>query len=352
MAAPGLLAHVAVAKFDDHLPLYRQSEIWERMGVEISRATLSGWVLKMGSALAPLINHMRNHVVKCGYVKADETTIQVLRTPKKSDASQSYMWVYMNANMPKPAVVYEYQETRQGNFAKEFLNGFQGVLQTDGYSGYHCVVNQPGITAMGCWAHARRKFHDVYKLAKQEGVASKALETIGKLYTIEAEIKDESIDTKLKIRHEKSRPIVDAFYQWLIEIKPNVQPKSGIDKAIGYALNQKEQLMYYVKNGFVDIDNNKAERHIKPFAVGRKNWLFMGSPDGARAGATLLSMIESAKLNGLNPEGYLKHVLSHKIDITNKKLIENLMPWNVTLPEEYPPPPQIDDEQTITRTCD
>ena len=338
MAAPGLLAHVAVSKFDDHLPLYRQSEIWERMGVELSRATLSSWVLKMGSALAPLITYLQNHSVQSTYVKADETTVQVLRTPKKPDTSKSYMWVYMNANTQKPAVVYDYQKTRHGEFAKDFLNGFQGVLQTDGYSGYHCVTSQKGVTAMGCWAHARRKFHDVYTLAKQEGIASKALEMIGKLYTIEAEIKDQSIDIKLKTRQEKSTPILDAFYQWLNEIKPNVQPKGGLDKAIGYALNQKEQLMYYVKDGRVDIDNNKAERHIKPFAVGRKNWLFMGSPDGARAGATLLSLIETAKLNGLNPEGYLKHVLSHKIDVTDKKLIENLMPWNVRLPEEYPPP--------------
>jgi hypothetical protein len=300
----------------------------------------------MGSALAPLIHHMQNHIVKGGYVKADETTIQVLRTPKKSNASKSYMWVYMNANTPKPAVVYDYQETRHGEFAKEFLDGFQGVLQTDGYSGYHCVTSQKGITAMGCWAHARRKFHDVYKLAKQEGIASKALEMIGKLYGIEAEIKDEPINIKLKVRFEKSTPILDAFYHWLNEIKPNVQPKGGLDKAINYALNQQEQLMYYVKDGSVDIDNNKAERHIKPFAVGRKNWLFMGSPDGAKAGATLLSLIETAKLNGLNPEGYLTHVLSHKIEGTDKHLIENLMPWNVRLPEEYPPP-QLDDEQTI-----
>ena len=352
MAAPGLLAHVAASKFDDHLPLYRQSEIWGRMGVELSRATLSAWVLKMGYVLAPLIAHMQHRIVQSVYVKADETTIQVLRTPKKSNASKSYMWVYMNANTLKPAVVYDYQETRHGERAKDFLNGFQGVLQTDGYSGYHCVTSQEGITSMGCWAHARRKFHDVYILAKQEGIASKALEMIGKLYTIEAEIKDESINIKSKVRFEKSTPILDAFYHWLNEIKPNVQPKGGLDKAVNYAVNQKEQLMYYVKDGSVDIDNNKAERQMKPFAVGRKNWLFMGSPDGARAGATLLSLIETAKLNGLNPEGYLKHVLSHKIDATDKHLIENLMPWNVTLPEEYPPPDPIDDEEMIDNVID
>jgi hypothetical protein len=243
MAAPGLLAHVAVAKFDDHLPLYRQSEIWGRMGVDLSRATLSAWVLKMGYALAPLITHMQHRIVQSVYVKADETTIQVLKTPKKSNTSKSYMWVYLNANTAKPVVVYDYQETRHGEFANAFLNGFQGVLQTDGYSGYHCVTSQKGITAMGCWAHARRKFYDVYKLAKQEGIASKALEMIGKLYAIEAEIKDETSANKLKIRFEKSLPILGAFYHWLNEIKPKVQPKGGLDKAVGYALNQKEQLM-------------------------------------------------------------------------------------------------------------
>ena len=349
MAAPGLLAHVAVLKFDDHLPLYRQSEIWDRMGVELSRATLSAWILKMGSTLSPLVSMLQHHIVQSDYVKADETTAQVLKTPQKKDTSQSYMWVYMTGRHPKPAVVYDYQESRKGDFAKTFLKGFKGVLQTDGYSGYHGVVAQEDITAMGCWAHARRKFHDVYKVGQQEGVASKALEIIGKLYTIEAEIKNMTPDIQLQTRQERSKPIVDAFYQWLLDIKPNVQPKGGLDKAITYALNQKEQLVYYLKDGRIDMDNNSAERQIRPFAIGRKNWLFMGSPDGARAGATLLSLIESAKLNGLNPEGYLKHVLSHKIDETDQPLIENLMPWNVQLPKEYPPPKIMEDQTTPYR---
>jgi hypothetical protein len=276
-------------------------------------------------------------------VKADETTTQVLKTPNKKDTSQSYMWVYMTGNHPKPAVVYDYQETRHGEFAKTFLQGFQGILQTDGYSGYHCVVSDPAITAMGCFAHARRKFYDVWKLAKQDGVASKALEIIGKLYAIEAEIKDQSTQTKLKTRQEKSKPILDAFYQWLTEIKPNVQPKGGLDKAVNYALNQWNALTHFIKDGLVNIDNNAAERQIRPFAVGRKNWLFMGSPDGARAAANLYSLIETAKLNKLNPEGYLKFVFEHQIDATDKNLIEKLMPWNVTLSEEYPPPPEISD---------
>jgi len=335
MAAPGLLAHVAVMKFDDHLPLYRQSEIWARLGVEISRATLSSWILKMGIAAAPLVRYLQNHLIQSGYVKADETVCQVLKTPGKSDKTNSYMWVYMTGNNPRPAVVYEYQESRKGGFAKEFLKGVQGVLQSDGYSGYNCVTEQEGVISQGCFAHARRKFHDVWKVAKKEGIASKAMEVIGKLYDIECQIKDLSSEEKRNIRAIQAKPILDAFHGWLLEIKPHVQARGLLDKAIQYTLNQWESLTYYVQNGAVSIDNNAAERQIKPFAVGRKNWLFMGSPDGAKAAANLYSLIETAKLNDVNPEGYLKFLMEHTIDANDTALMEKLMPWNANLDNGY-----------------
>jgi transposase len=338
MAAPGLLAHVAVMKFDDHLPLYRQSEIWARLGVELSRATLSSWVLKQGRALEPLVRHLQTHVIQSGYVQADETVCQVLKTPGKSDTTQSYMWVYMTGNSPTPAVVYDYQESRKGAFAQAFLQGFQGVLQTDGYSGYHCVTEQAGITSQGCLAHARRKFQDVWNVAQKEGVASKALEVIGKLYEIEAQIKDLTANEKQQIREAKAHPILTAFHRWLLEIKPTVHAKGLLDKAIQYTLNQWDSLIYYVHNGDVSIDNNAAERHIKPFAIGRKNWLFMGSPDGAKAAANLYSLIETAKLNDVNPEGYLKYVLEHTLDAHGSALMEKLMPWNVPIETGYTKP--------------
>jgi transposase len=343
LAAPGLLAHVAVAKFDDHLPLYRQSEIWGRLGIDLPRSTLSAWVLKMGSALAPLVSHMQKHINKSDYVQADETQTQVHKTPNKKDTSQSYMWVYKTGNHPNPAAVYEYQETRKGDFAATFLKGFQGVLQTDGYSGYHCVTSQEGITAAGCFAHARRKFYEVWRLEKKEGVASKALDIIGKLYEIEDEIKELPIDQKLHIRQTKSKISLHAFHIWLTEIKPKIPPKSGLYKAVQYALNQWPSLIYYLTDGAVAIDNNAAERQIKPFAVGRKNWLFMGSPDGARAAATLYSLIESAKLNSVNPEGYLKFVLEHKIDDLDEADLERLMPWNVEIDAGYEKPVHPDE---------
>lgn len=335
LGAPGLLSHVAIMKFDDHLPLYRQSEIWQRLGVDLSRATLSSWILKMGSALSPLVQHMQNHLTQSNYVKADETVCQVLKTPGKSDKSNSYMWVYLTGNHLQPAVVYDYQESRKGECAKNFLKGFQGVLQSDGYSGYHCVTEQANVIAQGCFAHARRKFYDVWSVAKKDGIASKALEIIGKLYDLEDQIKDLNEQEKQKEREAKAKPILDVFYDWLLKIKPQVQAKGLLDKAIQYTLNQWDSLTYFVNNGAVNIDNNAAERQIKPFAVGRKNWLFMGSVDGAKAAAVLYSLIETAKLNDVNPEGYLKFVLEHKIDLENKGLIESLMPWNVNIEEGY-----------------
>ena len=187
----GLLAHVAVAKFDDHLPLYRQSEIWDRLGVNLPRSTLSTWVLKMGDLLQPMISLLQNHIIQSGYVNADETTTQVLREPDRVPTSTSYMWVYMTGNHKHTSIVYEYQPTRHGDHAKTFLNGFKGTLQTDGYSGYHATTGSEHIISAGCWAHARRKFHDVWVVLKKDGAASKALEIIGKLYDVERHMSEQ-----------------------------------------------------------------------------------------------------------------------------------------------------------------
>lgn len=347
MAAPGLLAHVAIMKFDDHLPLYRQSEIFARIGIDISRQTLSAWIIKIGLAFEPLIQHLQKHIIKSGYVMADETTAQVLKTPGKKNKSKSYMWVYLTGNNSKPAVVYDYQQTRHGAFAEEFLSGFSGVLQSDGYSGYHGVTNQKSVNAMGCWAHARRKFYDVASLTAEEGIASKAVNIIGQLYGIERETKDLTSREKHAIRQEKSKPILDAFHIFLQKIKPHVQPKSALDQAIGYTLNQWNSLIYYLKDGAVNIDNNAAERQIRPFAIGRKNWLFMGSPNGATAAAIIYSLIETAKLNDVNPEGYLKFLLEQFIDPdADEEFLKKLMPWNAKIPDEYPKPSLKIDKNT------
>lgn len=337
MATSGLLAHVAVAKFDDHLPLYRQSEIWERMGVSLPRSTLSNWILKMGTLLNPLVHLMQSHLCKSDYVKADETTVQVMNEPERSNTTKSYMWLYMTGATINPAIVYRYEETRHGDHAKTYLQGFKGTLQTDGYSGYHCVVEQEGVNAAGCWAHARRKFFEVWTLAnKKEGAASKALDVIGKLYEIEDWMKEKKFDAKQikENRQEKSKPILEAFHAWLKELQPKVPPKSPLATAITYTLNQWQPLLHYLEDGRISIDNNAAESQIRPFTVGRKNWLFMGNPKGAEAGAVLYSLIETAKANGLNPEAYIRFVLT-RIPTLEPNDLPTLLPWNVQRLEGY-----------------
>ena len=347
LAAPGLLAYSAILKYDDHLPLYRQSEVWERLGVDISRSTLSSWIVKIGDAVSPLIQNMQKHIVASGYVMADETTVQVLRTFDKSNTSKSFMWVYMTGKSDQPAVVYDYQESRKGAHAQSFLDGFKGVLQTDAYRGYDQLTSKEGVNSQGCWAHARRKFYDTWSVCKKDGAASQSLEVIGKLYDIEREIIDWPNDKKYEIRQEKSKPILEAFHTFLKDIQPNVQPKGLLHKAVQYNLNQWDALTLFLTDGKIHIDNNAAERAIRPFTVGRKNWLFMGSPNGATAAANIYSLIESAKMNGLNPEKYLKYILEHKIDENNEALIQKLMPWNPDLKnligKDFSPPPAEND---------
>lgn len=336
MPTAGLLAHVCVAKFDDHLPLYRQSEIWERLGVDLPRSTLSSWVLHVGTLLEPLILLLQNHIIQSGHVNADETTVQVLRTPDKSDTSKSYIWVYMTGVAAHTAIVYDYKPSRHGEHAHTFLSEFKGILQTDGYSGYHCVAKTHDVITVGCWAHARRKFYDVWSVLKKDGVSSKALDIIGKLYDMERVLRDKNstADEVKEYRQKHAKPLLDAFKIWLTEIKPKVPPKSPLAKAIYYTLNQWDPLIQYLKNGNIEIDNNVAERQIRPFTVGRKNWLFMGSVAGAKAGAVIYSLIETAKANGLNPEAYLRYVLEH-IPSMNAEDYHQLLPWQVILPKGY-----------------
>lgn len=332
----GLLSHVCVAKFDDHLPLYRQSEIWDRMGVTLSRATLSSWVLKVGELLGPLIPYLRSHMIQTGYVRADESPTQVLREPGRPPTAQSYMWLYMTGNHEQTAIVYEYQETRKGDHAATFLKGFKGTLQTDGYSGYLSVTASDDVIAVGCWAHARRKFHDVWVVVKKEGVASKALEIIGRLYEGERELKEQNAapDQIKTYRVDKMKPILEAFHTWLMTVKLKVPPKSPLMKAITYTLNQWIPLTRYIEDGTLSIDNNAAERQIRPFTIGRKNWLFMGSQAGAKAAAVIYSLIETAKANALNPEAYLRFILE-KIPTVEEKDYHSLLPWKVELPPGY-----------------
>jgi transposase len=339
--SPGLLSHVCISKFDDHLPFYRQSEIWARLGVEIPRSSLSSWVIQVGKLVEPLVELLRKKICATDYVHADETPTQVLKEKGRSATSKSYMWVYMTGsynvgdivNNQPISVVYDYQETRKKEHATKFLKDFQGYLQTDAYSGYDEVTSQDGVSSVGCWAHARRKFSDVYKMAKEQpGKAKDALEIIAKLYEYERMFQGGGLSAqqRQKLRFEQVEPLLDRFKKWLMALRPKVPPKNPLGKAISYTLNQWESLIVYTQDGRLNIDNNPAERMIRPFAIGRKNWMFMGNADGAKASAAIYSLIETAKANGVHPEEYLRHIFT-ELPLTSAQNLHRLLPWNVKI---------------------
>lgn len=329
----GLLAHILTSKYVDHLPLYRQSNMLQRIGVDISRGTMSGWVLKCGELLSPLRDLLKEHIVSDTYVRADETPVQVLQEPNRKDTTKSYMWVYLTGSQKNFGVVYEYKETRAGAGPEEFLKDFKGYLQSDAYSGYNGIVSKKDNTAVGCWAHARRKYVAVVKMFPDKpGKAAEIVGVIKGLYKIEEEMKGQKLspdDVKM-IRNEKSKPILEKLKKQLQGLKLMVPPKNPLAEAIGYTLNNWKSLTVYLEDGRLDIDNNAAERAIRPFAIGRKNWLFMGHPKGAEAASIIYSLVETAKANGLEPYKYLRYVLETIPSIALEHL-SSLLPWNVPL---------------------
>ena len=330
MASPSLLAQVIVSKFDDHLPLYRQAEIWQRSGVDLNRATLSNWMIKCGKLCQPLVQLLQEHIVQSGYVQADESPVTLLKSSKTQNRSTGYMWVYQTGFGSRKGIVYDFQESRKGVNASNFLAGFQGYLQGDAYSGYNALSMQAGVERVGCMAHARRKFVDVIKaMPHQKGYANQAVEKIKALYRIERFALEQKLDPAgvKALRAERSVPILDDLKKWLEEIYPKVPPKSPLGQAIAYSLNHWSSLTRYLADGRLLIDNNACERAIKPFTVGRKNWLFVGNINGGQSGAVLYSLIETAKANGINPYDYLVYILS---ELPNRAPddLEDLLPWN------------------------
>ena len=326
IATPGLLAHVVVSKYQDHLPLYRQEQIWQRMGIEIPRSTLCHWILKLGVAVLPLIKLLIAELISSNYCQADETPVQVLDQEGKVATSKSYMWVYANGPPAKPIIIYDYQPTRSGEMASEFLRDFKGYLQTDGYSGYNELRNREDVTVLGCWAHARRKFFEVVKATKDSGKAQIALNLIQKLYRVENHSEHLNSDSIYKLRQERSKPILERLEEFLNSLVDRVPPKSPFGEAIAYTLNHWGSLNVYLTNGNLRIDNNYIENRIRPFALGRKNWLFMGNVDGANAAANLYSLIESAKANNLEPYYYLRYIFTRIPLCENSEELKELLP--------------------------
>jgi len=318
IASAGLLAHILVGKFADALPFYRQERIFKRLGVEINRTSMCNWSVQAGLACQPLLKLLGSEIRSGPSISIDETTVQVLDEPGRSPTTKSYMWVFRGGDPERPALEFRYHPGREGKVAADYLAGYEGYVQTDGYSGYDFLDQCDGIVHLGCWAHVRRKFIEVMKAAgshrskKKSGVAEQAVERIKELYVVEHEAKEAKLDPDaiVRLRQEKSAPLIAAMHAWLLERFHEVPPQSLLGKAIAYALGQWPRLSHYLKDGRLRPDNNQAENAIRPFVVGRKNWLFSGNADGARASAGIYSLIETAKANKLEPYWYLRHVFA------------------------------------------
>ena len=335
IATPGLIAHILTAKFVDHTPFYRQEKQLNRLGVEISRTSMCSWSMQTASVCRPILNLFIDEVLSGFLIQADETTLQVLLEPGRDPTTKSYMWVFRRGDPDRPVLIYQYHPTRGGDVAKEFLRDFEGCVQTDGYSGYNFLNHDEKIRHIGCWAHARRKFMDVVKAQGKNSKSrsgGKALSYIRKLYKIEKEAreKDLSPDEVYQLRQKDSRPILDDFKEWLLRRSVQVPGKGLLGIAISYTLNQWDRLVGYLEDGRLPIDNNLAENAIRPFVVGRKNWLFAGTPEGAEASALLYSLIETARANGLEPYAYLRFIFEKLPTAQSLQDYEALLPWNLS----------------------
>jgi len=347
IASPELLAYILIAKFCDHLPFYRLSNILKRYDINISRATMSGWVMKIAAQLQIMLKLMRQEMLSGPLICADETTVQVLGEEGRKNTQKSYMWAWrggtgtvVNGRAQKPIVIFEYHPGRSGQIARDFLGDYKGWVQTDGYSGYNWIDVTPGMKHIGCMAHGRRKFTDAQKaVGKKRTSADVALGFIGKLYAIEKQAREKQLDPSAirALRQKKAVPILDELKSWLDEMCIKVNPKGLLGKAINYMLKQWPRLIRYIEDGRLNIDNNLTENVIRPFCLGRKNWLFSGSPRGASASAAIYSLIETAKANGHEPYAYLTHLFKQLPLCENEDDYRKLLPMNIA-PANLPKP--------------
>lgn len=336
-ASTSLLAYIIVSKYADGLPLYRLEGILKRYGSPVSRTNMANWIIRLADTFKPLIHLMREVQNSALYLNADETRIQVLKENGKGAQSDKWMWVTGGGPPGNPSILFEYDPTRSGAVPERLLAGFNGILQADGYSGYASVCRENNLQRIGCWDHARRKFVEAVKAAdtpKAKGKVSKAdvaLGKIRKLYRIESQIQSCSDAEKYQQRQALSLPILHEFKAWLEKNVTRVLKGSQTRKAMEYTLNQWEYLIGYCDHGYLTISNAKAENAIRPFAVGRKAWLFADTAHGARASATCYSLIESAKANELEPYSYIQYLLERIGEADTVEKLEALLPWNVPL---------------------
>ena len=332
LASPSSVANVMYQKYVNSVPLYRQEKEWERMGLSLSRATMANWVIRCSQDyLMPVVEHLQKKLLERDIVHCDETPVQVLKEEGKKPQTKSYMWLYRTGDDGKPPVIlYDYQPSRNGDHAVVFLKDFKGFVHSDGYSGYNKLT---GITRCGCWAHLRRKF--IEAIPKKTGTdepltnAEIGRDYCNQLFEIERDLKHLSPEDRRLKRLELEKPILEAFWCWLENL--NVLNGSALGRAVTYAKNQKKYMENYLLDGRCSISNNAAENAIRPFTVGRKNWLFADTPKGASASAAVSSIIETAKANGLNVYTYLEYLLLYMPDTdwrNNPEELDMLMPWS------------------------
>jgi len=330
-AGPGLLAHVLVAKYCDHTPLNRQSEIYAREGVDLDRSTLAGWVGASAALLDPLVEAVRNHVFAGTRLHADDTPVPVL-APGHGRTKTGRLWTYVRDGRPcadpvPPAVWFAFSPDRRGEHPQTHLKSFRGTLQADAYAGFHPLYEGGRIFEAACWAHTRRKFHDILA-ATDSPTAAEAIRRIGELYAIEKQVRGSPPEIRLAARQTRARPAMENLRRWFELTLQNLSAKSDMAGAIRYALTRWTALTRYLDDGTIEIDNNAAERALRVVALGRKNYLFAGSNRGGERAAAIYSLLGTAKLNGINPERYLRYVLTHIADHPINRIAE-LLPWNV-----------------------
>lgn len=332
---PGFLARVLVNKYCDHLPLYRQSQIYAREGVDLSRSTMASWVGQCARLLDLLNAELRKYVFASEQIHGDDTPVRVLDPEVVGKTRTGRFWAYVRDGRPHgdaspPAVCYFYSPDRKGEHPRQHLQNFKGTLHADAYAGFDQIYagDVKTINEAACWAHVRRKFHEVTVAVPNAGIATEAMEKIGALYAIEDEIRGLDPKDRLKKRKEQSVKIVDEFFLWLKKMLPTLPKTSQTAKAINYAMNLQQALRLFCTDGQIEIDNNAAERALRIVALGRKNWLFVGSDWGGKTAASIYSLTETAKLNGINPQEYLTKVLDVIASYNSQKLAD-LLPWNL-----------------------
>jgi transposase len=332
IATPSLLAQIATSKFADGLPLYRQETILARAGIELTRTTMATWMGRVATMLTSLCNLYNDLLLHSPVLFVDETHLQVLKVPGKAATSKSYLWVRVGHVDGKKIVLFHFDPTRSSEVPVALLDGYRGFVTTDDYSGYNKIERMPGIRRLQCWMHVRRYFHKALKALGKHGrggIADQALSRIRELYAIERECVDFDVETRRRHRLEFAKPKLDGFREWLEGARGDLPPKSATAKAVTHALDVWHYLVVYLEDGHLLMDNGPAENAIRPVAVGRKNFLFCDSVEGAEATAVLYSIIETAKAHGFDPFSYLRIVIDRLTTALTIEDVEALLPWNI-----------------------